>query len=120
MTLSQPVNIVWGVQWEIFVMPPAFEESRPKAPEAMSDDPTPEEQQAWQDFLAADAAFEQQMVTLAADEDNWATTVSVSATGEEEARSTLAILRDSNEGNPFNRNFVLVQSVEPTWTVVED
>ena len=118
MTLVEPVNVVWGIQWDIFVMPEAFEESRPKAPEPMSDEPTDEEREAWQEYLAADAAFEQQMVALTGDEDNWSPTVTVM--DEESARRTLPELRAANEGNPFNRNFRLVQAVEPVWTEVEE
>ena len=120
MTTTEPVNIVWGVQWDIFVMPSAFEASMPQQPGPMSEpEPTDAEREAWQDYIQANAAFEEQMVTLADDEDNWSTTVAVAASGEEEARTTLAQLREANEGNPFNRNFVLVQAVEPVWTVVE-
>ena len=119
MTLTQPVNVIWGVQWDIFVMPAAFEASRPKAPEAMGEDPSPEEQQAWADFIRADAEFEAEMVTVAADEDNWFPTVSVAPEGEQAARDMLAALTEANEGNPFNRNFRLVTSVEPVWTPVD-
>lgn len=120
MTTSEPVNVVWGVQWDIFVMPPAFEKSLPVAPEAMGDDPTPEQQDAWAKFITDTAAFEAEMLALTDDEDNWSSTVTVAANGEEEARSTLAVLREANASNPFNRNFELVRSVEPVWTVVED
>lgn len=120
MTTSQPVNVVWGVQWEIFVMPAAFEASMPQQPGPMSEpEPTDEEREAWQDYIAANAEFEQQMITLADDDDNWATTVSVAASGEDEARSTLQALDEANQGNPFNRNFRLVTAVEPVWTPVD-
>ncbi|AKF14462.1 hypothetical protein SEA_FLAGSTAFF_25 [Mycobacterium phage FlagStaff] len=117
MTTTEPVNIVWGVQWEVFVMPESFASSLPVAPAPMSDEPTDEEREAWQTYLEANAAFEAEMITLTGDEDNWSPTVAVM--DEEQARNSLPMLRDANQGNPFNRNFQLVQAVEPVWTVVE-
>lgn len=117
MTTTEPVNIVWGVQWEVFVMPEAFAGSLPVAPAPMSEEPTDEEREAWQSYLEANAAFEAEMLTLTGDEDNWS--VAVSPMDEASARDTLPLLRDANQGNPFNRNYQLVQAVEPVWTVVE-
>lgn len=118
MTTTEPVNIVWGVQWEVFVMPEAFAGSLPVAPAAMGDDPTDEERAAWEAFITDTAAFEAEMLALTGDEDNWSTAVTIAANGEEEARSTLATLVPANEGNPFNRNYQLVRSVEPVWEIV--
>lgn len=120
MTTTEPVNVVWGVQWEIFVMPESFAGSMPVQPDSMSEDPTEEEREAWQAYITANAEFEAQMVNLAADDDNWSTTVSVAASGEDEARQMLGYLNEANAGNPFNRNFRLVQAVAPVWTEVTD
>lgn len=118
MTTTEPVNIVWGVQWEVFVMPESFAESLPVAPAPMSDEPTDEEREAWQEYLTRNAEFEAQMLALTGDEDNWS--VAVSVMDEASARQTLPMLRDANQNNPFNRNYQLVQAVEPVWTVVEE
>lgn len=118
MTTTEPVNVVWGVQWDVFVMPAEFAGSLPVAPPPMGEDPTEEEREAWQTYLEANAAFEAQMVQLAGDDDNWSPTVAV-FDDEQMARDNLVMLRDANTGNPFNRDFQLVQAVEPVWTVVE-
>ena len=113
-----PENALWGIQGEVFTVPDSAAVYQPTAPPAMSDPPTDDELAAWGRYAAADKAFEDSMLTLVGDDANWDTTVSRYA-DEDEARANLPILQQVNEGNPFNRNFVLVWSPPRTWTVVD-
>jgi hypothetical protein len=121
MTTAVPSTVIWGVQWEVFVMPASFEGERPKPPDMLGEDPTEAEVDAYNEasaaFVTANAAFEAEMVTVAQDEANWFHTVST-MDDEQSARETLTVLRDANEGNPFNRAFELVKANRPRWVVV--
>ena len=112
-----PENALWGIQWEVFTVPDSAALYQPVAPQ-MSDPPTDDELAALARYVTANQEFEESLLALVGDEDNWDTTVTRYA-DEDEARSNLPVLQQVNEGNPFNRNFVLVWSPPRTWTVVE-
>lgn len=121
MTTAVPSTVIWGIQWEVFVMPASFETERPKPPEYPGEDAPTEQIDAYNEaaaaFVTANAAFEAEMEQVAQDEANWFTTVSP-MDDEDSARDTLPVLRQANDGNPFIRNFELVKANRPRWTVV--
>ena len=110
-----PADAVWGVQWEVPILP-ANDPSvppQPQQPDAPGDDP------AWGPYNDAISQWYQDILDLAnMHPEWWQLTVSTAAT-ESSARKLFADLAEAHSHSTFTRNTQLVWSQPTVWTPVE-